>query len=178
MARDSAAALVRLRLAFDGLPVLVVDDDPACRDALRCLLEGFGAIVLVAADGVEALAAIREHDPALVLSDLMMPRLDGHALARQLREDPARKNVAIIAISATISSVHHLRALRASGIDEALGKPFDCGDLDRAMLRLTSKRPGLFRRQRMRLRAHAMAERTRGRGLRATARRLYGRAAA
>jgi CheY-like chemotaxis protein len=177
MARESAA-LMRLRLAFDGLSVLVVDDDVACRDALRCLLEGFGAIVLVAADGVEALAAIREHDPALVLSDLMMPRLDGHALARQLREDPARKNVAIIAISATISSVHHLRALRASGIDEALGKPFDCGDLDRAMLRLTSKRPGLFRRQRMRLRAHAMAERTRGRGLRATARRLYGRAAA
>jgi CheY-like chemotaxis protein len=174
MARD-AAELVRLRLTFGGLTVLVVDDDAAFRDALRCLLEELGATVLVAADGNEALAILRDHEPALVLSDITMPGLDGYALARQMRRDPARRDLPVIAMSAAIPGMQYQATIRENGLDGALGKPFDYRDLDRAIRRLMVKRPQLFKRQRARLRNHATTERARARDLREQYRILYRR---
>jgi CheY-like chemotaxis protein len=168
-----SAEVVRLRGMCAGLTVLVVDDDAACRDAFRSLLEELGSRVLVSADGIEALGVLRKHDPALMLCDLMMPRLDGYGLARQVRADPARRHVAIIAVSASIADVRHHLALHAHGIDAALGKPFDYRDLDRAIRSLASKRPGLFTRQRRWLRAQAAAERARARHIRQRARVLF-----
>jgi CheY-like chemotaxis protein len=171
-----SAELVRLHLAFEGLTVLLVDDDVVFRDALRCMLEGLGATVLLASDGIDALAVLREHDPALVLSDITMPRLDGYGLVRHVREDPARSGLAMVAVSASLPDADHPAAIRGKGIDGILGKPFDYRDLDRVVQRLMVKRPQIFRRQRMGLRARATAERARARGLRAKAGLLRGAA--
>ncbi len=168
---DQPAERARLRSIFDGLTVLVVDDDVACRDALQYLLEELGARVLIAADGVGALAVVREHAPDLVLSDLAMPRLDGYALVRQLREDQARTGLPVIAVSASFADQPAVPP--GSGIDAALAKPFSYHDLDQALSRLMWRRPELFKRQRMRLRARAMSERAQAKDVRDRFRFLY-----
>lgn len=65
--------------------VLVVDDDPAIRRLVEYVLAGSGFVVRVAADGQEALEALRREPPDLVVSDVAMPRLDGVELIRRLR---------------------------------------------------------------------------------------------
>ena len=68
-------------------PVLVVDDDPKIVQLLRAYLEREGFSVVTAGDGPAALAAIRDHEPRLIVLDLMLPELDGMSVARRVRED-------------------------------------------------------------------------------------------
>jgi CheY-like chemotaxis protein len=92
-------------MAADGTPrgkgqcILVVDDEPAIRDVTRQILEAYGYRVRLAADGAEAVAVYREHagDIALVLTDMMMPVMDGSVTIRALQEIHPR--VRIIATS-------------------------------------------------------------------------------
>lgn len=67
-------------------PVLVVDDDPAIRDAVRDVLEAAGMQVATAQDGSEALEHVIAEPPSLVLLDMRMPVMDGWHFARALRE--------------------------------------------------------------------------------------------
>ena len=76
--------------------VLVVDDRAPNRDYLVTVLGYYGHTVAEAADGVEALASIREVRPDLVISDLLMPNMDGEELARCLRDDPATHDLPVI----------------------------------------------------------------------------------
>jgi len=167
---NESREVLRLRAFFEGLNVLVVDDDVACRDVFTSLLAELGAAVLVAADGIEALALLREHDPDLVLSDVMMPRLDGYALVRQVRDDPARTGLPMIAVSASFPAADQQSA--RPEVDGTLMKPFDYRDLDRALQQVMLKRPALFKRQRRRLRARATAQRARAGDIRGKARFL------
>src|SRR5262249_39180548 len=171
MASESVE-LLRLRLVFEGLTVLVVDDDVACRDAFTYMLEELGATVLVASDGIEALAVLRQDSPDLVLSDIMMPRLDGYALMRQVREGPALSTLPLIAVSASFPAADQPSAGRPA-MDGTLGKPFDYRDLDRALQHVMVKRPAFFKRQLRRLRARATAERAHAGELRAKVRFVY-----
>ena len=81
-------------------PVLIVDDEPTILDLLRDVLEDEGIAVLTAANGAAALALIRRTPVALVLTDLMMPRLTGTELARQLHSDPQTTKIPLILMSA------------------------------------------------------------------------------
>ncbi len=83
-----------------GPTVLVVDDELAIRALLQDLLEGEGYRVLVATEGSAALAAAQEELPDLVLSDLMMPNLDGRALAAQLHANPQTTHIPVMLMSA------------------------------------------------------------------------------
>ena len=67
-------------------PVLVVDDDPAIRDAVRDVLEAAGMRVATARDGAEALERVLAEPPSLVLLDMRMPIMDGWGFARALHE--------------------------------------------------------------------------------------------
>ena len=67
-------------------PVLVVDDDPAIREAVRDVLEGMGIPVDTASDGADALDKVLRQVPRLVLLDMRMPVMDGWAFAHALRE--------------------------------------------------------------------------------------------
>jgi signal transduction histidine kinase/DNA-binding NarL/FixJ family response regulator len=76
--------------------ILVVDDRAPNRDYLATVLGYYGHTVAEAADGVEALASIRQARPALVITDLLMPNMDGEELARHLRDDPLTKDLPVI----------------------------------------------------------------------------------
>jgi DNA-binding response OmpR family regulator len=83
--------------------VLVVDDDPTMLAVLQQLLGDEGFEVSYAFDGREALNEITKHEPDLVVTDIMMPRLDGLALARELREQG--DNTPVVLMSAVYDDV-------------------------------------------------------------------------
>lgn len=102
--------------------VLVVDDSLTVRRATQRLLEREGYRVALAKDGVDALAQLEQELPALVLTDLEMPRLDGFELLRRLRAEPRWQALPVIVITSRRASRH--RELAASlGVEHYLVKP-------------------------------------------------------
>ncbi|MHA6761012.1 response regulator transcription factor [Streptacidiphilus sp. PAMC 29251] len=115
--------------------VLVVDDEPALRDALESSLAFEGYEVTTASDGLEALDAIAANTPDLVLLDIMMPRLDGLTTVRRLR---ARgDSVPVLMLTARDAVGDRVTGLDV-GADDYLAKPFELDELlarVRALLR-------------------------------------------
>ena len=107
--------------------VLIVDDNPEIRAYLRRHLGEIFAVT-EAVDGRQALTLAREQPPELVISDIMMPGLDGTALFRALRKDPALESIPVILVTAKASSDSRLQGLR-EGVDDYLVKPFDPREL-------------------------------------------------
>ena len=104
--------------------VLVVDDDPVILELLRINFEIEGFEVLSAVDGQEGLERARADRPDVVLSDVMMPRLDGLQLLVKLRDDPATAGVPVVLLSAKAQNAEVQRGL-ALGADDYVTKPFD-----------------------------------------------------
>lgn len=117
--------------------ILVVDDEPDSRTVLGLLLAMEGYEVFAASDGVAALEAIRSRRPDLVISDWMMPRMNGADLCRHLREDPATSALPIIVVSARGLEPSHPQRL----YDHYLHKPFE---LDALLDRVRSLLSGRF----------------------------------
>jgi PAS domain S-box-containing protein len=120
--------------------VLVADDDGDMREYIRRLLVGYDVVAV--ADGAAALQAARARRPNLVLTDVMMPGVDGFELMRQLRADPALSHVPVILLSARAGEESRIEGLEA-GADEYLVKPFAARELlacVRAQLRLAESR--------------------------------------
>jgi len=107
--------------------LLVVDDNADMRDYLRRLL-GERYEVQAAEDGEAALAAIGKRTPDLVLSDIMMPRLDGLGLLARLRSDPRTSALPIILLSARAGEESRVEGLQ-TGADDYLVKPFTAREL-------------------------------------------------
>jgi len=76
--------------------ILLVDDNPTNLQVLFQTLEGRGYNLLVAKDGETALSVARKGLPALILLDIMMPGIDGYEVCRQLKGDPATKEIPVI----------------------------------------------------------------------------------
>ncbi len=108
--------------------ILVADDDASIRQTLALFLEGKGYRVLVAEDGEGAVALARAEEPDLVLLDIRMPRLDGLAALRALKED-ARCTCPVIMITALDDMESTIRSLQW-GAYEFLTKPLDTTKLD------------------------------------------------
>jgi signal transduction histidine kinase len=107
--------------------VLVVDDNADMRHYLaRLLTERYE--VVTAADGQEALTSIRERLPDLVVSDIMMPNLDGFGLMKEIRSDPTTTTLPIILLSARAGEEARVEGLDA-GADDYLVKPFSAREL-------------------------------------------------
>jgi PAS domain S-box-containing protein len=107
--------------------VLLADDNADMRDYVGRLLRGRYR-VRTAADGAAALAAAREQVPDLVLSDVMMPVLDGFGLLRALRDDPATREVPVLLLSARAGEESRVEGLQA-GADGYMVKPFSAREL-------------------------------------------------
>ncbi len=107
---DDPLALVG---TLNGRRVLVVDDDPAVVWFFAGLLREEGATVIETTDGREALRAARTQRPDVVISDILMPHLDGFALCRELKRDPALIDVPVILISWKEDLLHRMRELSA-----------------------------------------------------------------
>lgn len=104
--------------------ILVVDDNASNVDILRMRLQANGYQVVTAADGEEALSAVAQHQPDLILLDIMMPKLDGIEVCRRLRADASIPFVPIILVTAKSDPKDIVMALEAGG-DEYLTKPVD-----------------------------------------------------
>jgi DNA-binding response OmpR family regulator len=103
--------------------ILVVEDDADTRLLLKILLAGAGYNVVVAADGEMGWKLLMETPPDLLLSDIMMPGLDGFALLQRVRADPRTRTVPVILLSAKSADNDVARGL-ALGADDYLIKPF------------------------------------------------------
>ncbi len=130
------AARQRVRDAFAPVPaavtaaaeaapplLLVVDDSLTVRRVTQRLLAREGYRVALAKDGLEALERLAEELPAVVLSDIEMPRMDGFDLVRTLRADPRWRALPVIVISSRIAQKHRDVAA-ALGVERYLGKPY------------------------------------------------------
>ena len=114
-ARLAAAPLIPL--------ILVVDDSITVRRVTQRLLQREGYRVVLAADGLQALERLQEERPAVVLSDIEMPRMDGFDLARNIRADNRLKDLPIVMITSRIAEKHREHA-KELGVDHYLGKPY------------------------------------------------------
>jgi DNA-binding response OmpR family regulator len=114
--------------ALPDRPILVVDDDAKIVRLVRTYLERDGFAVVTAADGPAALAAIEEHQPALVVLDLMLPELDGRAVIRAVRRDEEAGATPILVLSARGTTIDRIAGLE-DGADDYLPKPFSPAEL-------------------------------------------------
>ncbi len=109
--------------------ILVADDNRANREALAALLESAGHVVVRAVDGREALARAQKARPELVISDVLMPMMDGYELARRLKADPATASAALMFYTAYFGG-HDAQALaQAHGVARVLLKPSDNAEI-------------------------------------------------
>ncbi len=107
--------------------ILLVDDNADMRDYVRRLLsERFE--VETASDGAAALKAVRQRQPDLILTDVMMPELDGFALLRELRSEPATRQIPVIMLSARAGEDAGIEG-RTQGANDYLVKPFSAREL-------------------------------------------------
>ena len=109
--------------------ILVADDNRANREALAALLESAGNNVVRAVDGREALARAQEARPELVISDVLMPAMDGYELARRLKADPATAGVAIIFYTAYFGGQDAQALAQAHGVSRVLLKPAENAEI-------------------------------------------------
>jgi two-component system alkaline phosphatase synthesis response regulator PhoP len=118
--------------------ILVVEDDAPLRDTLAYNLRAEGYQVLTASDGVTALELARQKPVSLVLLDLMLPRLDGLEVCRQLRSKPETADIAILMLTARIEETDKVVGLEL-GADDYVTKPYAWNEL-RARIRALLRR--------------------------------------
>jgi chemosensory pili system protein ChpA (sensor histidine kinase/response regulator) len=103
--------------------ILVVDDSITVRRVTQRMLQREGFRVTLAVDGLQALEKLSLEIPAVVLSDIEMPRMDGFDLVRNIRADAALKHLPIVMITSRIAEKHRELALEL-GVNDYLGKPY------------------------------------------------------
>ncbi|MFJ9732058.1 SpoIIE family protein phosphatase [Streptomyces sp. NPDC101171] len=111
-----------------GARVLLADDNVDMREYLTRILAGAGYEVTAVTDGAEALVSARRDIPDLVVSDVMMPRMDGLEMVARLRGDPRTASVPVLLLSARAGQEASIEGLRA-GADDYLVKPFAAAEL-------------------------------------------------
>lgn len=115
--------------------VLIVDDDSYIRQLLCDIGEDMGHTMLSASDGAAALTLAQVHRPHLILSDVMMPGLDGYGLAHALRTDPDLAHTAVFLMSAGFVSGRKVHDADVSGF---IPKPFDLLQIEQLLRSLAA----------------------------------------
>src|SRR5262249_55989615 len=103
--------------------ILVVDDSPLLRQVLADAFPPDRYEIDAASDGVEALRRIRDARPDLIVSDILMPRMDGWALCEEVRRDPATRSIPFIFLTAERQVPKRIKGLEM-GADDYMVKPF------------------------------------------------------
>ena len=119
-----------------NLLVMVVDDSVTVRKVTSRFLERQGMDVLLAKDGVDAMALLQEHLPDLMLLDIEMPRMDGFEVANRMRHSERLQHIPIIMITSRSGEKHRQRAL-SIGVNKYMGKPYQESELLQAIESLT-----------------------------------------
>jgi len=107
-----------------GYELLIVDDDPNILEMLGLVLEDAGHNVRVAADGLEAVAALEDRPPHCMVLDLMMPGLDGHGVLRTMRQRNLAAETRVLVLTCKVHAGEFIEAWQL-GADEYVTKPVD-----------------------------------------------------
>jgi DNA-binding response OmpR family regulator len=129
---DPAECTVRDPSSTHRSAILVVDDDPTFCDIMAEILRMYSAQVYTASSAKEAMAILENVTPDLILTDVMMPEVDGLTFVRRIRSGGSLAKVRIIIVSARVSRLERAAALQA-GADQFLAKPFSIIDLRAAV---------------------------------------------
>lgn len=106
-------------------PLLIVEDVPNVRELLEVTLRFKGYPVIAAANGQEALELLQKERPALIITDILMPKLDGFALVQRLRTNPKTRDIPVIFLSATYVTPEDKAFAMSLGAARFLEKPID-----------------------------------------------------
>ncbi len=109
-------------------PILVVEDNANVRELIDVTLRFKGYPVVTATNGQEALDLIAQEKPALIITDILMPKMDGYSLAHALRKDPATRQIPLIFISATYLTPEDKNFALSLGAVRFVEKPIDTAD--------------------------------------------------
>lgn len=104
--------------------VLVAEDDPGTREVIRLIVEGAGYRVLEAVDGLDAMEAVFNNRPDLVLLDVRMPEMHGYAVCHRIKSDEALKNTKVVILTAKTFAADRRQAEQV-GADAFLSKPLN-----------------------------------------------------
>jgi chemosensory pili system protein ChpA (sensor histidine kinase/response regulator) len=118
---------------------MVVDDSITVRRVMERFLQRNGMRVVTAKDGIDAISALSENRPDIILLDIEMPRMDGYEFATHVRNDERVSDVPIIMITSRVGDKHRARAIEI-GVNDYLGKPYQDSQLLDAIRRLLEER--------------------------------------
>jgi len=119
--------------------LLIVDDEPSLRQAVQAYLEEEGFKVEVAKNAREGWEMIQKFSPDLVISDIMMPQVDGYEFLKQLREDSRYQTIPVVFLTARGMTSDRIQGYNA-GCDAYLSKPFDPDELVAVVSNLLNRR--------------------------------------
>ena len=108
--------------------LLLVDDEPGLREAVQAYLEDSNFAVEVASNARDGWELLQQTNPDLVISDIMMPQVDGYQFLKQVREDPRYKALPVVFLTAKGMTSDRIQGYQA-GCDAYLSKPFDPDEL-------------------------------------------------
>ena len=118
----SSAESANSETFFPQSTVLIVDDNPQNVELLQAFLETLPARLVTAVDGVDALAKVKEHNPDLILLDIMMPHMSGFQVCRRLKGDPKTRDIQILMVTA-LNELGDIEQATECGTDDFVSKP-------------------------------------------------------
>lgn len=114
--------------------VLLVEDEKDIRRVAVRVIQGLGYGLVIAHDGAEGLDLARRYGPDLVLTDALMPKLDGREMGRRIKEDPTTAHIKVIVMTALYTSIkYENEAYKSFKVDDYLSKPLDVAQLRSAL---------------------------------------------
>jgi DNA-binding NarL/FixJ family response regulator len=119
--------------------ILLVDDEPGLREAVQAYLEDSGFVVRTASNAQEGWALLQQEIPDILISDIMMPQVDGHAFLAQVRDDVRFKGLPVVFLTARGMTRDRIQGYN-SGCDAYLSKPFDPEELVAVVSNLITRR--------------------------------------
>ena len=119
--------------------LLLVDDEPGLREAVQAYLEDSDFKVEVASNARDGWELLQQSNPDLVISDIMMPQVDGYQFLKQVREDPRYKALPVVFLTAKGMTSDRIQGYQA-GCDAYLSKPFDPDELVAIVTNLLARR--------------------------------------
>lgn len=122
--------------------LLLVDDEPGLREAVQAYLEDSGFVVHVASNATDGWDFLQRISPDLVITDIMMPQVDGYQFLKQLRGDPRFQSLPVVFLTARGMTSDRIQGYQA-GCDAYLSKPFDPDELVAIVENLLSRRTAM-----------------------------------
>ncbi|MCS6992527.1 MAG: response regulator [Anaerolineales bacterium] len=122
-------------------PILVVEDVPNVLELLEVTLRFKGYEVASARNGIEALEMVEKVNPALIISDILMPKMDGYAFVQKLRINPATRRIPVIFLSATYVTPEDKKFALSLGATRFIEKPIDTEDFLLTVAEIMTQEP-------------------------------------